>query len=256
MDSPPIKSLISSETSEDERKLKCETEKLVRWHELLHNFTPAWSHRALKDPVKIAWAQEGEDLFVQLCEAIVQLIEDPSETNVVDWFVYRVSLHPIIGLCTAKRFAEIIRGDHEEDRKVRDLIQGLPDVLPNRLIFDRLMAWTKQVPAPDFEGHVNDVRGPDHVTGLRLHMYYSRISESRHIRYERLFGCKIEDAPALEIYEKVSVAEGLSLKSRDRQHLARNLRDAMAVEAIRAATPKTRGKPQDNSWPLNSTGDT
>ena len=218
------------------------TKDLVETHRLLHDFSPAWRSGVGQNSIHEAVAQEGEDDFIRLCDMIVEFIEDPSCTNVEVWYWRRLKFHKIISIGTAVRFAQIVV--QGTDPHLRHMIKDfLPQVLPNRLVYDRLMVWSETIPLNDVgEGFGYNEKHSDHLTGLRIYMYYSRILRRRDEIYQKLFGCAVGQDPDEKLYSRVREDKGeiafKDLVERDERSRVWMLRDARAVEAILAATPK------------------
>lgn len=126
-----------------------------------------------------------DELFNNLCEAIVQFIEDPSVDSAEEWLDNRVPFREIIGLGTFMHFAKIVNGPPGYlQRLVNDLAILFPDQWLVELVMKTAREWE--------HSHEDWLLRADEHTFQRMEDWYRRITMSRDLLYQRLYGMRIQ----------------------------------------------------------------
>ncbi|KAL8723801.1 MAG: hypothetical protein Q9181_007185 [Wetmoreana brouardii] len=154
------------------------------WRQFLKDWHPAWDANVSDAPVHPTdFAEHGQQLFMDLCEAIVCWIEDPSVDDAENWLCCREPFRQIISFQTFDRFAAVVTG---EPSYLQRLAKDLPTYLPDAQVFERLMIHVDGIPGYELvtgEG----LMMADEDTFKKLEGFYRRITKSHDVLYSRLY---------------------------------------------------------------------
>ncbi|KAL8660867.1 MAG: hypothetical protein Q9202_006151 [Teloschistes flavicans] len=163
---------------------------LRRWH-------PAWDAQNHHFERPTRFALRGEQLFHDLCEAIVRYIEDPTLTDAEEWLHVRVQYRDIVALATFGRFAAVMQQRENsaqeegegESLRLRRMVDTLARVLPGGAALDGLMEMVAQL--EDYKVvWGGGLVAADERTYERLAGWCGRITASRDALYRRLYGVR------------------------------------------------------------------
>lgn len=154
------------------------------WRQELSTFRAGFFHESARHPL----IEQGEKLFVELCEEIVQFIEDPSVNDAEQWFCRHVGYRSIVALGSFERFASVMKGP---PAYAQWLAHNLPDSIPNPAVYNVIMAQIDMLPAG---AEVDGQMDMPTETLERLAGFYRRIDNSCDALYERLYNRPRESA--------------------------------------------------------------
>ncbi|KAL8962789.1 MAG: hypothetical protein Q9183_005099 [Haloplaca sp. 2 TL-2023] len=114
-----------------------------QWLQELSNWQPdleVWQRHLVNQGApdeQLTYTISFEPIFWDLCEAIVQHIEDPAVRSPREFLRNRSPLHKILGLGSFSFFANLMEGP---DCELKALAQNLPNILADPAPFDICMA--------------------------------------------------------------------------------------------------------------------
>ena len=178
----PILDIAAEEEDDDETESE-EDHDDQHWRQELRQWNLSWDANEHGSHAPTAWALHGEELFSDLCEAIVSWIEHPSILHnpnpAEEWLCGREPFKNIIACATFRGFCALWEGPEEY---IGQLALSLPQNLPDRTPFDLIM---DHISTHDHNRR-RQYMDANEQTHERMAEWYKRIRKSRNALARRL----------------------------------------------------------------------